>query len=205
MTRIDVWADVVCPFCWIGKRHLEEALRAAGLAERAEVVLHAFELDPAAGPSRPLQAYLGERFGAGAGAMTARVERMGAQSGLAFDFARAVLANTFDAHRLVLHAQAQGLGGAMMERLMRAHFAEARDLADPATLRALAGEVGLGEDDVDRLLRGPALAADVRADEAHARRIGIRGVPFFLIDGAVALSGAQPVDAFVDALTTRRA
>lgn len=198
---IEVWADVVCPFCWIGKRHLEEALRRLGLEDEVEVRHRAFELNPGLARSRPLREYLAERFGGDAGSMTRHVAAMGAPQGLAFDFGRAVAAPTFDAHRLVLHAQEKGLGQSVMERLMRAHFQEAADLADHATLRALAVEAGLAGDEVDALLPSDRLAAQVRADEAEARQAGVRGVPFFVLDGRYALGGAQPVETFVRALS----
>lgn len=196
--RIDVWSDIVCPFCWVGKRHLEEGLRRTG--QEADVVYHAYELNPRAGPTRPLSEYLRERFGPDAGQMQAHVSRMGAATGLSFRWEDALYARTFDAHRLVLFAQAQGLGSAMVERLMLAHFQEGRDLADKATLLELASEAGLRGDEVDAFLLGDALAADVRRDEAQAQAIGVRGVPFFVLDGRLGLSGAQPVEAFERAL-----
>lgn len=205
--RIDVWSDIVCPFCWIGKRHLEEALRRSGI--EAEVFYHAYELNPRAGPTRPLSEYLRERFGAGAGQMQGHVTRMGEAAGLAFRWEDALYANTFDAHRLVLFAQAQGLGSAMVERLMLAHFQEGRDLADSATLLELASEVGLRGDKVDAFLLGDELADEARRDEAQAQAMGVRGVPFFVLDGRFGLSGAQPPEvferAFAQAAATRGA
>lgn len=203
--RIDVWSDLVCPFCWIGKRRLDEALARTGTD--AEVVLHAFELDPRHGASGPLLGHLARKFGGAerAEAMTRHVTRVGGEDGLAFDWARAVAANTFDAHRLVLHAQASGAGGALMERLMRAHFAEGADLADARTLVALATEAGLDAKEAERVLAGDAFALEVREDEASARDGGVTGVPFFVFDGRLALAGAQSVATFERALAAAAA
>lgn len=201
--RIDVWSDVVCPYCWVGKHRLEEALARQGVTD-AQIVFHAFELNPAAAQSRPLVAYLAERFGSEARVRAAwqRIEQMGAPSGLAFAWDAAIAAPTLDAHRLILHAQAQGLGAPMKERLMRAHFQDGADVADRATLLALAHEVGVK--DAAPLLEGSLLEKEVRADEAAARGMGIGGVPFFVFDQKLAVSGAQPVELFEEAIREAR-
>lgn len=204
--RVDVWSDVVCPFCWIGKHRLEGALRQMGLQDEVEVVFHAFELNPAAPPARPLMEYLAGRFGGPASvrAITQRTAAMGAAEGLAFDFDRAIAVRTFDAHRLALFAQSRGRGREAMERLMRAHFAEGRDLSDHGTLVALAAEAGVDPDEARDALAGDSFAAEVRTDEAEARGFGIGGVPFFVFDGRYAVSGAQPVEAFEQAIRVAR-
>jgi predicted DsbA family dithiol-disulfide isomerase len=204
--RIDVWSDVVCPFCWIGKHRLEGAIRRMGLEGEVDVVFHAFELNPAAPPARPLMEYLAGRFGGEANvrAVTQRTQAMGASEGLAFDWARAIAVRTFDAHRVALFAQSRGRGAETMERLMRAHFSEGRDLSDHATLAALAAEAGLDRSDVERALAGDGFAAQVRTDEAEARGFGIGGVPFFVLGGRYAVSGAQPPEVFEEALRTAR-
>lgn len=198
--RIDVWSDIACPWCWLGKRHLEEALRRTGTV--AEMECHAFELNPAQRGSVPVREYLAERYGSpeAIDAAHARLAAAGRAVGLDYDFDRALMANTFDAHRLHHFARGKGRGAELMERLMRARQAEGADVSDLATLHRLAMEVGLDPKEVDEVLAGEAFAADVRRDEEDARKLGIRGVPFFIIDGKLALSGAQPVEAFERAL-----
>ena len=198
--RIDLWSDVICPFCWIGRHRLDAALRNLGLEDETDVVLHAFELDPSAPPARPLLSYLSQRFGADAPALAQRTRRMAEAEGLSFAYERAIAAPTFDAHRLALLAQAQGRGAATMERLMRAHFTQGEDVSDRATLQRIGEESGLDAAEVARLLAGDAYAAEARADEDQARTLGVRGVPFFLVDGRYALSGAHPVETFERAL-----
>jgi len=212
--KIEVWSDIACPWCWLGKRHLQEAIRRTGVA--AEVAFRSFELQPQAGAPRPVREYLAERYGsaawidaalnapAGASASSlsaiaaahARLEEAGKAAGIAYDFEPALVVNTFDAHRVAHLAKARGLEEPVMERLMRAAHGEGADVSDRATLRALAVEAGLDAAEVDAVLAGDAHAADVRHDEALAARYGIRGVPFFVFDGRIALSGAQPVDVF---------
>jgi predicted DsbA family dithiol-disulfide isomerase len=205
--RIDVWSDIACPWCWLGKHHLEEALRLTGID--AMVELRSFELDPTAGPTRPARERLVAKFGdpARLDAAHARLTAMGERVGIRYDFAAQRLANTFDAHRVHHLAKERGRGAEVVERFMRAYHGEGADLADHATIRRLAVEAGLDGEDVDRVLAGDAYAAAVREDELTARELGIHGVPFFLVDGQYGVSGAQPVELFARALkevTTRR-
>jgi len=203
--KVDVWSDIACPWCWLGKRHLEVALREAGASD-VEVQFHSFELQPGAGKSRPVNEYLVERFGSKAAVDAAheRLSRAGRAVGLEYDFEAALMANTFDAHRLHHLAKARKLGAEIMERFMAARQGEGADMADHATLRRLALETGLDGAEVDRVLASEEYADAVRADEAAARELGIGGVPFFVIDGKYALSGAQPVATFVRALQMAR-
>lgn len=198
--RIDVWSDIGCPWCWLGKHHLEEALRRSGIA--AQVELRSFELNPRAGATRSARAYLLERFGSGEAidAAHARLRSMGERAGIRYDFDRALVANTFDAHRIHHLAKTRERGAEAMERLMRAYHGEGADLADHDVLRALAAEIGLDAGEVDETLASDAFAREVREDEAAAREVGVQGVPFFVFDGRYAVSGAQPVDVLVEAL-----
>jgi predicted DsbA family dithiol-disulfide isomerase len=200
---VEMWSDVVCPFCWIGKRHYEEAVRRLGAPNGFRLVQRAFELNPAAGAPMPVYDYLAKKYGGGpewGRAMTRRVAAMGANAGLTFDFDRALAVNTFDAHRVVRLATERGLGDAVVERLMRAHFAEGADVSDRATLARLAVEAGLDAASVEETLRSDAYAKEVRADEAKAGEIGVGGVPFFVVDGRYAVYGAQPVEHFASVL-----
>lgn len=203
--RIDIWSDLVCPWCYLGKRRLEKAL--AGFPHRAEVeVVHrAFELDP----ERPRRETFDRVWSLAkkyrltqeqAQEMEAQMERRAAIDGLEYHLQGGVVGNTFDAHRLLRHARGEGLEGALLERLYRAHFTEQRSIFDPASLASLAGEAGLDAAAARRALDEGAFADEVRADERLARELGITGVPFFLLAGRHAVSGAQPAEAMAEAL-----
>lgn len=209
--RIDVWSDVVCPWCYIGKRRLEEALTESD--EQAEVVWHSFQLDPSAtnDDERDLATRLGEKFGGGRESglqANQHVTTIAAEVGLEFHLDEAKAANTVDAHR-VLHL-ARELGdagelpaetqGRLKERYLRGYFSEGLPMGDHATLTRLAVETGLPEVRVAEVLAGTAYAEDVAADQAQALAYGANGVPFFVIDQKYGVSGAQPVEVFSEAL-----
>ena len=207
---IDVVSDVVCPWCYVGKRHLESAL--ATLAEAGEPVpavrWHPYELNPglpAEGVDR--REYLERKFGgpARAAQVYERVRRAGTQAGIAFDFERIALQpNTRDAHRLVAWVQTRGDAGPLVERLFRAYFVEGRFVGSHEVLANLAAEAGEDRDAALEFL-GSGLGLDeVAQAEARASSLGITGVPFFIVDGRYGLSGAQPAEAFVEALRRAR-
>ena len=206
---IDVVSDVVCPWCFIGKRHLEAALAGLPEATGATVRWHPFELNPdlpAAGVDR--KDYLEAKFGgpARAAEIYARVREAGARAGLAFDFdAIARQPNTRDAHRLIAWAQSRGDAGPLVERLFRAYFLEGRFVGDRGTLAALAAESGCDGDAALAWLESGLGADEIAAAEARVRALGIGGVPFFIIDGRVGLSGAQPPETMRAALAQARA
>ena len=201
---VDVWSDVVCPWCYIGKRRLEQALAASPYAGAVSLRFHAFELDPKAprNSDQSLRAMLAAKYRASPAqveAMEARVTGVAAEVGIEMRLDRARPENTFDAHRLIAAATAQGKGPAMKERLMLAYFCEGQRIGDAAVLGALAAEVGV--EGAAALLADPqALAAGVRQDEAQAQRMGVTGVPFFVFDGRLAVSGGQPAATFRAAL-----
>ena len=197
--RIDVWSDIACPWCWVGKRHLERALR--DVPYEVEVVWRAFELDPAAPKSLPddvdLVQRLADKYGtsrAGAQQMIERMTSVGRDAGLDFRFADVKPTNTFDAHRLLAWAATRGKQGELEERLMRAYMHEGRDVSDHAVLVELAEAAGLDPDAAQAVLSSDAHARDVRDDEGLARQIGITGVPFFAVAERYAVPGAQPVE-----------
>lgn len=205
--RIDVWSDLACPWCYIGKRRLDAALAQAALPAGVEITWRAFELDPSAPAVRddgltPAQRLAAKyrRSEAEAEAMIANVTRIAAGDGLTFAIERSRSGNTFDAHRVVKLAAAHGRATEAKERLFRAHFTEGRALGDRAALGELAGELGLDAAEVDAALTGDRFAAEVRADQRLARELGISGVPFFVFDQRLAVSGAQPVAALVGAI-----
>lgn len=192
--KIEVWSDVVCPWCYIGKRRLERAV--VQFDEPVEVEWRSFELDPnaKASPDAPLVELLARKYRVSvdqAHAMMERVVSAGQQEGIEFDVAAAQTGNTFEAHQLIHLAKTAGLAPALKERLLQAYFCAGKAIADRETLVALAAEVGLDADDARDALESQRFADAVRGDEAEARAIGAHGVPFFLIDGKYAVSGAQ--------------
>ncbi len=202
--KIEVWSDVVCPWCYIGKRRLERALREFEHADEVEIAWRSFQLNPDTPPGTavPTLDYLASRFGPQAKAMTGRVAGLAAEEGLDVDFDAALTVNTLDAHRLLHLAAEEGIGDAAKERLLHAHFTEGADLSDHETLARLLGEVGLDEDRVRAVLVGTEYTDAVQADIEEARRLGASGVPFFVIDRRYGISGAQPAETFLQALRT---
>ncbi len=202
---IEVWSDIACPFCYIGKRRLSAALDAFPHRDEVQVVWRSFQLQPqlVTDPSLRIADFLASSKGLHpeqVAQMNQRVQQMGALDGISFDFPRVVVANTFNAHRLLQLAQAQGLGDAMKDRLLRANFTEGANVDDVQTLERLAVEAGLAPDAARELLAGDAYADEVRRDIAEARQLRISGVPFFLFDRAYAVSGAQERALFTQAL-----
>ena len=205
--RIDVWSDVVCPWCYIGKRRLEAALDRFEHTGEVEVHWHSFQLDPShpKGERRPVFETLEQKTGAPPAqvrAMTRQVTELAAAEGLSYDLERAVSVNTIDAHRLSHLAAAHGLGDQMHERLLRAHLCEGETVDDPDTLVRLGTEIGVPEDEIVRTLNSDAYADAVQADFDEARRYGATGVPFFVLNRTYGLSGAQPTETFLSALRT---
>lgn len=204
--RIDVFSDVVCPWCFVGKRHLESALTEAGISD-PDIHWHAFQLNPDLPPAgRERGEYLREKFGSAINAeqLHGRVAEAGRQAGIAFQFDKIARSpNTFNAHRLIQLAQTRNLGNQVAETLFRGYFLQGRDLGDTATLAELGGSAGLQED-LSQFLAGEQQADAVRNDLDSARQMGIGGVPFFILEGRYTLSGAQPVALFVQALQAAR-
>jgi predicted DsbA family dithiol-disulfide isomerase len=199
--RIDIWSDIACPWCYIGKRRLETALAEFAHAADVEVVYRSFQLDPSAPTevTETAQEMLASKYGvsrAEAAQMQARVSELAAAEGMAWQHDKTVHANTFDAHRLLHLARETGRQGALKEALMHANFVEARNIADHAVLREIAVGAGLPADRVDLVLAGEEFAADVRADIEQARAYGATGVPFFVVDQKYGVSGAQPTELF---------
>jgi predicted DsbA family dithiol-disulfide isomerase len=203
--RIEIWSDVMCPFCYLGKRRLEGALAEFPGADGVEIIWKSFQLNPdmATEPGKGIERYLAEKKGWPLEQIRAQHERLvqaGAEMGLDYDFGKAVVANSFDAHRLVQLAKRDGLGDAMEERLFRAYFSEGKNIADHATLSGLAGEAGLPVAEAEAVLAGDGFAEGVKADVLEARRLGVNGVPFFVFDRKFAVSGAQDIGVFKRAL-----
>ena len=203
--RVEIWSDVICPWCYIGKRRFERALASFEHADDVEVVWRSYELDPTAPARRdgdPAER-LARKYGLSvdqARAAQHRLTMLAAEEGLDYQLARAAGGNTLDAHRLIHFAQDRGLGDAMKERLLRAHLVEALPIGDVATLVGLASEVGLDPAEVERLLAGDELVEAVRADERRAVELEVTGVPFFLFDERMAIGGAQDPGLFLRVL-----
>jgi predicted DsbA family dithiol-disulfide isomerase len=202
---VDIWSDVVCPWCYIGKRRFEAALARFEHRDDVEVTWHSFELDPTAPrieEGRPAER-LAAKYGMSvqeAEQRQAEITALAAQDGLTYDLAGARAGNSFDAHRILHLGAEQGLGNTIAERLMSAYLGAREAIGDPATLERLAVEAGLPAADVRELLAGDRFADAVRADEEAAARLGIRGVPFFVLGRRYGLSGAQPAEVILQAL-----
>ena len=203
--RIDIFSDVVCPWCFVGKRRLEQALAQAGLAD-AEIHWHAYQLNPDLPPEGvDRKRYLESKFGPGAAErIHARLEEAGRSAGIDFQFDRIQRSpNTRDAHRLLWLAGTQGRQGALKEALMRAYFMEGRDVGDRRVLAEVAAAVGL-DVDVPAFLAGDGGVREVAQDLSTAAQLQISGVPFFILDQRIGLAGAQPTEVFGEALEAAR-
>ena len=202
--RVDIWSDLVCPWCYIGKRRFEKALATFGRRDDVDIVHRSFQLDPSM-PKGQLFRHrdvLMRKYRMTepeVGAAQARLERLAAEEGLEYHLAESRTGNTMDAHRLVHLGREQGVQDAVIERLFRAHFTENRSLFDDESLAALGAEAGLAG--VEAFLASERYADDVVADHRYANEIGVRGVPFFVLNGRLGVSGAQSVDVFTQALT----
>jgi len=202
--RIDIWSDIVCPWCYIGKRRFERALSAFEHRDEVEIVHRSFQLNAAmpTGSVRNHRDHLMSKYGLSesqAGAAQVRMERTAAEEGLEFHLVGGVTGNTFDAHRLLHLAKERGVQDAAIERLYRAHFTEQRSIVDEASLLALAAEAGLDTDQARDVLRGDAYADAVAADLREAREHRVTGVPYYLLDHRHVVSGAQPSEIFAEA------
>lgn len=200
--KIEIWSDIACPYCYIGKNHLDTALQQFEFSDQVEVVLHSFEQEPD----------ITENSGEGQHDAVMRKYRQspktaqetldratlaGRTVGLVIDFDKVVTTNTFNAHRLVQFAATEGKENKMKNRLFEAYFAEGKNISDLSVLQKLASEIGL---DARLILVNNLFTAQVRKDEKNAQLLGIRSVPFFLFDSKYSVSGAQPLSTFLEVL-----
>ena len=199
--KIEIWSDIMCPFCYIGKRHLETALSQFP-DQDFEIEWKSFQLDPTIvpQPGKSVYEYLAERKGMSveeSKQMHAGVVARAAEAGLDYHFEKAVISNSFDAHRLIQLAKTKGFGDAIEETFFKAYFTEGRDLNNKETLMELCVGIGLNALDVKEVLEDETKFANaVRNDISEAQQIGVRGVPFFVFDRKYAISGAQPIEHF---------
>jgi predicted DsbA family dithiol-disulfide isomerase len=205
--RIDVWSDIACPWCYVGKRRFEAALDRFEHAGDVELHWRSFELDPSA-PKQlsgdvPYVERLAKKYGATAEHAQGMIDRMtetAKADGLSFRFDRIRPGNTFDAHRLVHLAAEHELQDAMKEAFFRAYLEEGVAIGDPEAIATVATNAGVDADAVQGVLQSDAFAADVRNDEQQAAALGIRGVPFFVLDRRFAIQGAQSADTVLSVL-----
>lgn len=203
--QVEIWSDVICPWCYIGKRRFEMALANFAQRESVHVIWRSFELDPNSPPQYPdtLEDTLARKYGVSpqqAAAMNARVTALAKEVGLEYHLTNARPGNTFDAHRLLHFAAAQQLGDRATERIMHAYFSELLPVGNRAALAHIAPEFGIAENEALAMLESDQYSDAVRSDESRAAKFGITGVPFFLFNEESSISGAQPVEVFAEAL-----
>jgi predicted DsbA family dithiol-disulfide isomerase len=203
--KIEVWSDIMCPFCYIGKRRLENALAKFPFADNVEVVWKSFLLNPdmVTDPGKSTLEYLSETKGwsmTQTAQITKQVVDMAKGEGLIYHMDRTVVANAKNAHRLLQWAKYIGRGGEMKERLLRAYFTEGANIDDFSTLVRLAVEVGLDAAKAHEVLESDAFTSEMENDIYESRLIGVRGVPFFVLDRKYGISGAQPQEVFDESI-----
>lgn len=203
--KVEIWSDIMCPFCYIGKRRFEEALGKFSDQKNIAIEWKSFQLDPTIqpAPGKNVYEYLAERKGISyeqSEQMHERVIAMAKDAGLEYNFDKAVIANSYDAHRLIQLAKKNKLGDAAEERLFKAYFTEGKDFGNHDTLAEIGREIGLDENKVRQALATNEFANEVDADIYEAQQIGVRGVPFFVFNRKYAVSGAQASETFVEVL-----
>lgn len=203
--RVDIFSDIACPWCYIGKRRFEQGVEAFAYPQNVDVYWHAYQLDPSLPENYEGSEaeYLSKMKGLGqeqVAQMLGHVTEQAAGEGLEYDFANLKVANSFTALRVLEYAKQQGAGSAMKEALLSAHFEKGMNTGDRETLLQLAASLGLDADELRTQLDAGAYAEEVNADIAQAQQLGISGVPFFVIDGKYGISGAQPAEVFANAL-----
>lgn len=205
--KVEIWSDIMCPFCYIGKRNFEAALKEFDAKNEIEIEWKSFQLDPTIPKSFEKKVstyeYLAERKGM-------PVERSkelhdslvetARKVGLTYNFEKAVVANSFDAHKLIQLAKTKGLGDAAEESLFKAYFTDGKDMSDHSTLLQLGNEIGLNEEEITAALASKEFDAKVNFDISEGSQLGVTGVPFFVFDRKYAVSGAQPIETFLNAL-----
>ena len=206
--KVEIWSDVACPFCWIGKRHFEKAVSKLDLKD-VEVEWKSFELDPYAKKDYEDDIYtlLANKYGQTREWALNSADHMrqkGEEIGLAFNFDKTISTNTFDAHRLIHLAKSHGRQIEAEEALFKAYFKEGRHIGEKETLLEIGLELGIDKDEVEKTLDSEAYAEDVREDEQLSQQFRISGVPFFVINRKHGISGAQPVEHFVNMLNNAK-
>lgn len=203
--KVEIWSDIMCPFCYIGKRRFERALQQFAHKDEIEIVWKSYQLDPymQTEPGKNINQYLAERKGWTldyARQMNAQVTAMAKEVGLHYDFDKAIVANSFDAHRFSHLAAKYGLADAAEERLFKAYFTEGKNIADHNTLIQLGKEIGIDASAIKQMLATDTYTYEVQHDVNEAETLGLRGVPFFVMNRKYGVSGAQPEETFLKTL-----
>ncbi|HVK97689.1 MAG TPA: DsbA family oxidoreductase [Flavisolibacter sp.] len=203
--KVEIWSDIVCPFCYIGKRKFEKALHDFEAKDEVEIIWRSFQLDPDMQfvPGQTVHEYLGKRKGTTTEEgkrMNDAMAAMAKEVGLSYDFDKAIINNTLNAHRLLHLAKEKGLQDQMKERIFAAYYTEGKDIGHNQTLIALAVEVGLNSTEVAAILKSDAYINEVQQDQYRAQQVGARGVPFYVFNDKYAVSGAQPTELFKQVL-----
>ena len=205
--KVEVWSDIMCPFCYIGKRNYETALKQFDGKNNVEIEWHSFQLDPTipknTGRKENVYQYLAEKKGISyeqSAKLHESLIQTAKKAALEYNFDKAIVANSFDAHRLIQLAKTKGLGDEAEERLFHAYFTEGRDFGDHETLIDIGVGLGLPAEEIKEALTSDEFAAKVEEDIQEADELGVRGVPFFVFDRKYAVSGAQPPEYFLEAL-----
>jgi predicted DsbA family dithiol-disulfide isomerase len=201
MIKVEVWSDINCPFCYIGKRHLEQAIKK--FERDVKVEWKSFELDPTGNPSKGAsqEELLAQKYGrdvAWAREMNQNITQMAKDAGLDFNMQNVVPANSFNAHRLLHLAKSLNKQNELKEALLEAKFVRGIDIGSISELTKISIETGINQEDLKKLFEHEDFTKEVRADEFKAQQLGIRGVPFFVVNNSYGLSGAQPVEAFIE-------
>jgi predicted DsbA family dithiol-disulfide isomerase len=204
--KVEIWSDVVCPFCYIGKRKFENALKNFSNKEDVEVVWKSFQLDPTtqSDPNKSVAQSLAEKKGwtlEQVKQVNAQVSQSAKEVGLEYHLDKAIVANTLDAHRLIHLAAQHQLQDEAEERLFKAYFTEGKDIGKKDTLVTLGVEIGLIAEEVQKVLENNQYALEVQQDQYEAQQVGVRGVPFFVFNNKYAVSGAQPSEVFSEVLS----
>jgi len=203
--KVEIWSDVMCPFCYIGKRRFEQALQGFGHADEIEVEWKSFQLNPnmVTNPDISIDQYLADIKGFTldhAKQLNHHVTQMAAEAGLTYNFDKSVVANSFNAHRYSHLAKKHGKGIEAEEQLFKAYFTDGKNIDDLDTLVELGSEIGLDANEVRQTLEGNAFAGEVKRDIAEAQQLGIQGVPFFVMNNKYGISGAQAAPVFEQTL-----
>ena len=203
--KVSIWSDVRCPFCYIGKKKFEDALEQFPNKDKVEIVWKSFQLDPSlkTDPHTSMLEYFVKAKGVSeeqALQMFSGATKMAEEAGISMNLQEGILANSFNAHRLIQFAKTSDLGNEIKEVLFKIHFEQGKNIDDISILSEVAASIGLDAKEVKQVLNSDDYAYEVKQDEMEARNIGVRGVPFFVFDDKYAISGAQPVEAFLQTL-----
>lgn len=204
--KVEVWTDIMCPYCYVGKIHYDKALRQFDHADEIELVWKAFQLNPDLpdkGNGYPVKDYLVNSVGypeAGIKSMYANLKKLADEAGVGFNLENALAANTHDAHRLIKLASKRGLDSAVLMKLSKAYFEEAKDYSDWDLLISIGKEVGLDEDEIVAMLNSDEYTYEIKQDIQEAANLGFDTVPTFLMDRRQAIVGSEPVELFLEVL-----